>query len=99
MHRALGAVSSFAVLLACAAAGAAETQPIPANLVQAQMPLGFSLKSRCPELRMSDDPAAAVLQVWVPRSGIPAHVAIKSSSGSAALDAAALSCVSKLKFV
>jgi TonB family protein len=39
-----------------------------------------------------------VVVFWVPLSGIPSHISIKSSSGSDALDSAAVNCVSKLRF-
>jgi TonB family protein len=39
-----------------------------------------------------------VVIFWLPRSGIASQISIKSSSGSNALDAAAATCVSKLRF-
>ena len=35
---------------------------------------------------------------WLPSSGTPSQISIKSSSGSNALDSAAISCVSRLRF-
>jgi len=40
----------------------------------------------------------AVVVFWLPSSGIPSHISVKSSSGSNALDSATLSCVSRLRF-
>jgi TonB family protein len=40
----------------------------------------------------------AVVVFWLPRSGIPSHISIKSSSGSNALDSATISCISRLRF-
>jgi TonB family protein len=40
----------------------------------------------------------AVVVFWLPSSGIPSHISIKSSSGSNALDSATISCVSRLRF-
>lgn len=40
----------------------------------------------------------AMVVFWLPSSGIPSKIAIQSSSGSNALDSAAISCVSKLRF-
>lgn len=77
---------------------AAQTQPIPDNPPLAQTSLGFNPKTRCPDLRIADEGTLAVVVFWVPRSGIPSQIAIKSSSGSNALDSAAISCVSKLRF-
>jgi TonB family protein len=39
-----------------------------------------------------------VVVFWLPKSGIQSQISIKSSSGSNALDSAAISCVSKLRF-
>jgi TonB family protein len=94
----------FSVTLMCAVLtvradiSAAQTQPVPDNPPLAQTSLGFSPKSRCPDLRIADEGTLAVVVFWVPLSGIPSHISIKSSSGSNALDSAAVSCVSKLRF-
>jgi TonB family protein len=77
---------------------AAQTQPVPANPIWAQTFLGVNPKARCPDLRISDEGTLAVVLFWVPRGGAPSQISIKSSSGSNALDAAAISCVSKLRF-
>jgi len=96
--------SGFSVIFACvvltvrAGLCAAQTQPVPDNPPLAQTSLGFSPKGRCPSVRIGDEGILAVVVFWVPVSGIPSHVSIKSSSGSNALDAAAVSCVSKLRF-
>jgi TonB family protein len=60
--------------------------------------LGSNPKTRCPELRITDAGTRAVVVFWLPSSGIPSHISIKSSSGSNTLDAATLSCVSRLRF-
>jgi TonB family protein len=78
--------------------GAAQTQPVPDNPMQAQTFLGFNPKTHCPDLRAADEGTKAVVVFWVPRGGAPSHISIKSSSGSNALDSAAISCVSKLRF-
>jgi TonB family protein len=96
--------SWFSVTLACAVlsvrAGisAAQTLPVPDNPPVAQTSLGFNPKTRCPDLRISDEGTVAVVVFWVPRSGIPSQISIKSSSGLNSLDSAAVSCVSKLRF-
>jgi outer membrane biosynthesis protein TonB len=77
---------------------AAQIPPVPENPLQAQTTLGFNPKTRCPDLRISDSGPIAVVVFWLPRSGIASHISIKSSSGSNALDAATISCVSKLRF-
>lgn len=87
-----------AVLTARADISAAQTQPVPDNPPRAETSLGFNPKSRCPDLRVADEGTPVVVVFWVPLSGIPSHISIKSSSGSNALDTAAVSCVSKLRF-
>jgi outer membrane biosynthesis protein TonB len=39
-----------------------------------------------------------VVVFWLPRTGIPSLIAIKSSSGSNALDSATIGCVARLRF-
>jgi TonB family protein len=77
---------------------AAQTQPVPANPLWAQTFLGVNPKTQCPDLRIADEGTLAVVLFWVPRRGIPSQISIKSSSGSNALDSAAISCVSRLRF-
>jgi TonB family protein len=77
---------------------AAQTQPVPDNPLRAQTFLGFNLKTRCPDLRIADEGTIAVVVFWLSRSGTPSQISIKSSSGSNALDSAAISCVSRLRF-
>ncbi len=77
---------------------AAPVPPVPDNPRQAQWALGFNPKTRCPDLRLADAGTMAVLVFWLPSSGIPSHISIKSSSGSSALDSTTISCVSKLRF-
>jgi TonB family protein len=92
----------FRVTLAClvlsvlANISAAQTASVP--YIRAQTSLGFNPKTRCPDLRVADEGTAAVIDFWLPTSGIPSKIAVKSSSGSDALDSAAISCVSKLRF-
>src|SRR5579862_1303403 len=52
---------------------------------------------QCPDLRTAGDGAAVVIFL-VGVSGVPSRAALKSSSGSEALDTAAVNCVLKLKF-
>jgi TonB family protein len=77
---------------------AAQTQPVPDNPSRAQTSLGFNPKTRCPDLRIADEGTIAVVVFWLPSSGTPSQISIKSSSGSNALDSAAISCVSRLRF-
>ncbi len=77
---------------------AAQTQPVPDNPLRAQTLLRFDPKTWCPDLRIADEGTMAVVVFWLPRTGIPSHISIKSSSGSNALDSAAIGCVSRLRF-
>jgi TonB family protein len=98
MHSWLGVTLACVVLSAPVNIHAAQTPPIPDNPLRAQTSLGFNPKTRCPDLRITDEQSKAVVVFWLPRSGIPSKIFIKSPSGSDALDSAAIGCVSKLKF-
>jgi TonB family protein len=98
MHNWLGVTLTFVVLSATVVVGAAQIPPVPDNPLRAQTSLGFNANTRCPALRIDDEGTIAVVVFWVPRIGAPSQISIKSSSGSKALDAAAISCVSKLRF-
>jgi TonB family protein len=65
----------------------------PAHLAWRVDPL-----ARCPDLRVADDGPLAVVVFSVDEVGRPSHPSIKVSSHSEQLDAAAISCVMKLRF-
>ena len=98
MHNWLGATLTCVVLSVPVDVHAAPVPPIPQNPLQAQTALGSNPKTRCPDLRITDAGTMAVVVFWLPSSGIPSHISIRSSSGSDALDAATISCVSRLRF-
>jgi hypothetical protein len=98
MHKWLGTTLTYVVLSVPISVRAAPVPPIPENPLQAHAALGFNPKTRCPDLRITDAGTMAVVVFWLPSSGIPSHIAIKSSSGSDALDSATISCVSRLRF-
>jgi TonB family protein len=98
MHNWLGATLTCVVLSVLVDVHAAQVPPVPENPLHAQTTLGFNPKTRCPDLRITDAGTMAVVVFWLPRSGIPSHISIKSSSGSNALDSATISCVSRLRF-
>jgi TonB family protein len=77
--------------------GAAQSLPVPASVSLAQVALRFDPTRQCPDLRLAADGAAVVVFMVGP-TGVPSRAAIKSSSGSEALDAAAMSCALKLRF-
>lgn len=86
-----------ALLTARAPGGAAQGTP-PANVLPAHVAWTTDPARRCPDLRIADDGAAAVVVFFVSAAGIPSRASIKSSSGSETFDAAAMSCVLKLRF-
>jgi TonB family protein len=98
MHSWLGVTLTFIVLSVPAYLDAAQPPPAPDSAPLAQTSLGYNPKSRCPDLRIADEGAIAVVFFWLPRSGTPSQISLRSSSGSNALDSAALSCVAKLRF-
>ena len=87
-----------AVLGVHANIGSAQNAPDPDATLQAHVAWTFNPIRRCPDLRIAEDGTASVVVFLVARSGIPSRISIKSSSGSQALDAAAMNCVSKLRF-
>jgi TonB family protein len=87
-----------AVLSVHANIGSAQNAPDPNATLQAHAAWAFNPIRRCPDLRVAEDGTASVVVFLVARSGIPSRISIKSSSGSEVLDAAAMSCVSKLRF-
>jgi TonB family protein len=99
MHKWLGVTLICVVLGVPPGIHAAQTPPVPTNPIGAQTSIGYNLKTRCPDVRIADEGTRAVVVFWLPSSGnTPSQVSIKSSSGSNALDAAAISCVSRLRF-
>ena len=98
MSKWIGVTLTCAALWASADANAGKIPPVPDNPMQAQTSLGFNTRKSCPDLRISDEGNVAVVVFWLTGGGIPAQLSIKTSSGSSALDAAALSCAAKLRF-
>ena len=90
-----------AALLAAFAAPAWSGPPAGAELREASVAVGYEPRGRCAGLIQTDvqEPSAALIVLVVGPSGVPSQPSIKSSSGSDSLDAAALSCVMKLRFL
>ena len=87
-----------AVLLAVQAnGGAAQNIPGSASISLAHVAWRFDPIRQCPDLRISED-GAALIVFRVGVSGVPSRASIKSSSGSEALDTAAMNCVLRLRF-
>lgn len=98
MRNWLGTTLLCAVLSVPLAIQAAQIPPVPDSPLRAQTFLRFNPKTLCPDLRIADEGTIAVVVFWLPRTGTPSRISIRSSSGSNALDAAALSCVARLRF-
>ena len=87
-----------AVLLAVQSnTGTAQNMPGPASVSPAHVALRFDPTRLCPDVRFAADGATVVVFLVGP-SGVPSRASIKSSSGSEALDTAAMNCVLKLRF-
>jgi TonB family protein len=98
MRRSRCTTLTCAVLLAVQAnADAAQNVPGSAGISPAHVALRFDPIRHCPDLRIAED-GAAVVVFLVGVSGVPSRAFIKSSSGSEALDTAAMNCVLKLRF-
>jgi TonB family protein len=71
------------------------------DLRTGQLAWGSNPAKRCPELHQStaEEGAVAVVKFMVGPTGAPSQASIRSSSGSAEFDAAALGCVAKLHFL
>jgi TonB family protein len=72
----------------------------PASARAAHLALIANFSARCPELKRADpgEEAVAVVVFRVGVTGLPTQASIRSSSHSESLDAAATSCVMKLRF-
>lgn len=81
-------------------AGAQNSPPTNA-LTRARVAPTYSVSSRCPDVRPADPEEAgtALVVLYVGPTGVPSRVSLRSSSGSDALDNAALNCVPKLRFL
>jgi TonB family protein len=101
MDKRRSALLACAALVAVLVAPARAAPPAGAELREASVAVGYEPQGRCPGLIQTDvqEPSAALVVLVVGPSGVPSQPSIKSSSGSESLDAAALSCVMKLRFL
>jgi TonB family protein len=76
----------------------ARAQSTPQNASEAHPAWTFSLSNKCPDLHLADDGPAAVVVFFVSDFGAPSQISLQTSSGTPALDEAAVKCVQKLKF-
>jgi len=75
--------------------------PAADDLISARLAWNADPAKRCPDLRQAAAPEGtmAVVQFRVGPTGVPSQASIRTSSGSAGFDAAAMSCVLKLHFL
>jgi TonB family protein len=101
MRRSASRTRTCAALLVGVAAAAQAGPPAGAELREANVAVGYEPKGRCPGLIQTDvqEPSAALIVLVVGPSGVPSQPSVKSTSGSESLDAAALSCVMKLRYL
>jgi len=78
--------------------GHTQNTTTPESALEAHAAWQFNPGKRCPDLQVTDDGTGAVVIFRVGRTGVPSQISIKSSSHSDTLDAAAMSCVLKLRF-
>lgn len=98
--RSLPLLAAAVILGACAPS--ARAQPAaPDQLVRARPAPLYDLTARCPGLRAAlvEEQPTAVVVFRVGVTGVPSQASIRSSSRSADLDAAAVRCVQKLRFL
>ena len=78
----------------------AQSGAAAAELPTARFAWGSDPAKRCPELRHTnaEQGAIAIVQFVVGSTGAPSRVSLRESSGSETFDAAATSCVLKLRF-
>ncbi len=92
-----------ATLLALSQLAIAETTGAPAaqTLPSAQPAWRSDPAKRCPELQraVAEEGAVTVVQFIVGPTGVPSRASVRASSGSAGFDAAAMSCIMKLRFL
>jgi TonB family protein len=87
-----------ALALVCAAGAAVQAVAASQDVLTAKPALRYDPKNRCPDLRVSDEGDTVVVQFMVDAYGTPSQARVRSASGVAGLDAAAVSCVMKIKF-
>ncbi len=92
-------VGARALVLAFAwGGGAASAATAPQEVLTAHPAVRYDPKERCPELRVSDEGDTVEVLFVVSANGVPSHASVRTASIVDGLDAAALSCVMKLRF-
>jgi TonB family protein len=82
------------------AAAQTEAASPPAGARTARLAVISNFSARCPDLKRADpgEESVAIVVFEVGVTGLPSHASISTSSHSEGLDAAATSCIMKLRF-
>jgi len=100
MQHAWPVTVAFSLLLALPAVPVpAVGGPPPNDLPEARTAPLFNPVSKCPRVRIADEGTIAVVVFVVGSTGVPSQASIGKSSQSKDLDAAAVECVRKLRFL
>ena len=94
-------LSLLAAAVCLAPLAAPAGPPDPQEIVRARAAPRFDPAARCPGLRpaIAEEQPAALVVFRVGVTGVPSQPSVRSSSRSQDLDAAAVSCVLKLRFL
>ena len=96
--RASLAVLILSLALLCAGAAARAAPAATPELLSAHPAVRYDPKERCPGLRVSDEGDAVAVVFLVNAYGAPSQAHVPAASAVPGLDAAAVSCVMKIRF-
>ena len=97
-QRLAGPASAATALWMLAAGSTAAQAAGPKYVTTASPAVRYSPADRCSNLRVSDDGTFAIVLFQVSASGAPSQPSVRLSSGSQALDTAAIDCAMKLMY-
>lgn len=89
---------ALVLLLAATACPAVAAVAATADLFSAHPAVRYDPKERCPELRVADEGEAVAVVFLVNAYGAPSQAHVRAPSQVPGLDAAAVSCVMKIRF-
>lgn len=97
-QRLAGTSTAATALLMLVAGCPAAQAAAPRYVTTASPAVRYSPADRCTNLRISDDGTFAIVLFQVSAGGAPSQPSVRLSSGSQALDTAAIDCAMKLKY-
>ncbi len=89
---------TLSLALLCASAAAWAAPAATPELLSAHPAVRYDPKERCPDLRVSDEGDAVAVVFLVNAYGAPSQAHVRAASAVPGLDAAAVSCVMKIRF-